>query len=267
MASKAYVSEIKRFLKYKFVDDVDYTDNTYLLQITDVDVVKYLNLRAFGKENPSEGDLPTYGRANTLKCIKKKLSFFMPRKNVVWDEITKQGNPTRSIAVNKVLAVVTKYEVRRQGVASQARREIEYDEFLQLMELIKIEPTLNEKEKYRIGSILSLQWHMIARIDDMMKLQLRNIFSSRQFADVLLIQMRWSKNITEEREAPQQFILGSMEERICPLLNLAVHSEMMGCNVAEGEQERGDSFLFGNGNDGHRRVRAVLEIIFGMYAI
>ena len=67
MASKAYVTEITRFLKYKFFGDVDFTDNTYLLQITDVDVVKYLNLRAFGKENPSEGDLPTYGRANTFK--------------------------------------------------------------------------------------------------------------------------------------------------------------------------------------------------------
>jgi hypothetical protein len=32
-----------------------------------------------------------------------------------------------------------------------------------------------------------------------------------------MFQMRWSKNIMEERDAPKQFIMGSMEEKICCL--------------------------------------------------
>ena len=98
----------------------------------------------------------------------------------------------------------------------------------------------------------------------MMKLQIRNLFHSIQFAHVLMAQLRWSKNITEEREAPQQFIVGAMEERICPLLSLAVYAEILGFSMSDRQQARSDDFLFSIDGEGHRKVREALERIFSM---
>ena len=60
-----------------------------LLSITPEDICRYMNLKAYGKEQPEENDLPVKGRSNTLRAIKKKMSYFMPRKNNVWDDIRK----------------------------------------------------------------------------------------------------------------------------------------------------------------------------------
>ena len=35
--------------------------------------------------------------------------------------------------------------------------------------------------------------------------------------------MGWSKNITEERESPEQVLLGAMDPNYCVLLALAIH--------------------------------------------
>ena len=60
--------------------------------------------------------------------------------------------------------------------------------------------------------------------------------------------MRWSKNITEERAAPEQIILASMDARACPLLNLAVYLEVAKDTVHP-------ECVFGDPEDGHRKRR------------
>ncbi|ETM99018.1 hypothetical protein PPTG_19033 [Phytophthora nicotianae INRA-310] len=83
----------------------------------------------------------------------------MPRVNTTWDPVTEQRNPTRSDAVKKLIKRVKRSEVRREGVGSNARRAIEFDEFLSL-------PTLDRAEeervaaKYMVNSVLRLQWHI-----------------------------------------------------------------------------------------------------------
>ncbi|OWZ02108.1 hypothetical protein PHMEG_00026389 [Phytophthora megakarya] len=63
--------------------------------------------------------------------------------------------------------------------------------------------------------------------------------------------MRWSKNINEERDAPEQIIIGSMDPKMCVLLNLAVHIESTS-NIVSSE------FVYGNPKDGDRVVRRCL---------
>ncbi|KAG2759892.1 hypothetical protein Pcac1_g28134 [Phytophthora cactorum] len=102
-----------------------------------------------------------------------------------------------------------------------------------------------------VGSVLSLQWHIMARIDDMMKLQFGNFSPNMEYASTLLFQMRWSKNIQEERDAPEQIVVGSMDPKMCALLNLAVYIESS-TNVTSSE------VLCGNPKDGDRAVRRFL---------
>ncbi|KAG1703778.1 hypothetical protein DVH05_006792 [Phytophthora capsici] len=242
-----------------FKDGISYgSDHTFtteaLLQITPSDVCRWMNKRAYGDSDPTDDMKPVHARSSTLEFAKKAVSSFMPRVNTSWDPVTEQGNPTRSDAVNKLIKRVKRSEVRREGVGSNARRAIEFDEFLSLLTLARAEEE-RVAAKYMVNSVLTLQWHIMARIDDMMKLQFNNFFSNTQYTSTLLCQVRWSKNISEERDAPEQIVFGSMDSRLCPLLNLAIHIETSP-NVTSSE------FIFGNSKDGDRVVRRFLEEIY-----
>jgi len=63
----------------------------------------------------------------------------MPRINTTWDPVTERGNPTRSDAVKKLIKKVKKFEVRREGAESKARRAVEFAEFLNLLLLVAME--------------------------------------------------------------------------------------------------------------------------------
>ena len=219
-----------------------------LLEIEPKQIASYLNRLAYGKENPNGDDKPVKCRSNTLAFVKKSLSHYMPRKLMPWDPISMTGNPTRSEEVNSIIKRVKKFEVRQQGVQSSATRPIEYQE---LMSLLKILRTEQDAEKgYMVCCVICLQWHLIARIDDMMKFQLNNLMFNVQHPFTMLSKLRWSKNISEEREAPEQLILGSMEPLLCPILNLAIYLEL---------RSHDSPFVFGNPDHGARIVRATLQ--------
>jgi hypothetical protein len=69
---------------------------TDLLDVVPEDLVSYLNLKAYGRTDPTDECLPTHARSNTLKASKKMLSAFMPRQMIPWDDIRRAGIPTRS---------------------------------------------------------------------------------------------------------------------------------------------------------------------------
>lgn len=92
-----------------------------LLQITDVDVGKYFLQYTYGKQTVGEDD-HAKKRLNTLKWKKKALSFFMPRKNVVWDCVRNEGNPTRSVLMDKFLDKLQTKQTRKQAPSPKARR-------------------------------------------------------------------------------------------------------------------------------------------------
>jgi hypothetical protein len=224
-ASTSYCAELKRFMNFLKLE-VDSASSSYTTEqldtITPDDICRYFSWIAYGTEHPDDGSLPTKARSNTLKAKKKMFSSFMPRKNIPWDDVRREGNPTKSIAVNALIKRVMKFEVRKQGVESQARRPVEYSEFLNLLNVVRTHQRYRTADRYRLGSILTLQWHIIGRVDDMMKLQFENISFNPSLPFTLICQVTWSKNITEEREAPRQLVVGSMDEHLCVLLNLAV---------------------------------------------
>ncbi|ETN00948.1 hypothetical protein PPTG_17274 [Phytophthora nicotianae INRA-310] len=178
----------------------------------------------------------------------------MPRRTVAWDPIRSEGNPTRSEAVNAVIKKVKRCEVRGEGVQSAARRPIEYEEFINLLDQVH---SSNDKGaiKYLVSAVLTLQWHLIARIDDMMKMKFDSFSCSIHHPGTLNCQLRWSKNISEERDAPEQIVLGSMNPRVCVLLNLAVHVETTDSIAVS-------PYVFGNAQDGDRVIRRFLQDIF-----
>jgi hypothetical protein len=59
-----------------------------------------------------------------------------------------------------------------------------------------------------------------------------------QYAFTLLATMCWSKNVLDERDAPDQLLLGAMDQRYCVLLGLAVWLEI---------NKETSPFLFGIG--------------------
>lgn len=234
-----------------------------LVSITPEDIKQYLCDKAYGHRDPGVNDFPRLCRSNTLVVYKKAISWFLPRQSQPWDELGRVGNPTRSSVVNSVIKKVQKYEVRKQGADSQCRRPIEYQEFIQILELLKkavhdttVGPTAR-KRVHKIISLLTLQWHTISRIDDMCHFRFSDITSNPSFSFALSCQLRWSKNIMEERDSPQQIVLAAMDPRVCPLMNLINYIEYSKLNNLLQEEE----FLFGDKGTSEQ-VRKQLMALF-----
>lgn len=249
---KPYLVHFLSFLdgkQYKISDDFN-VDR--LLQITDKDVVRYFNFISYGVAEPTAKDRPTKMRSTSLLYAKKSISYFMPRPGPQWDIINGTGNPTKAQSVNKMIELVKTYEVRGEGVPSQARRAIEYREFLLLLVLVRKIYSGRSLLPAILG-VLCVQWQLIGRIDDVMQLGKSTLSHDLRFSDVLLVQMRWSKNIREERDSPVQMLFGSMDPLICPILNLGVFLEV-------GGGDSNSSKLFGGRSN--QSVSFILDKIF-----
>ena len=113
---------------------------------------------------------------------------------------------------------------------------------------------LDPEKRHMVCCVIAMQWHLITRIDDMMKLQLTNLMFNLENPFTVLAKLRWSKNITEERDAPEQIVFGSMEPLLCPILNLAIYIET---------RTNDSPFVFGNPINGHTIVRKALQAAVG----
>ena len=200
-----------------------------LLEVTPLTIRDFLVHKAYGTKDIDDKSRPIKLRSSTLQQYKKGISKYMVRKNQPWDEVFESGNPTRSTVVNQCIKDVQKFEVRAEGVATNARRPLEYKEFLLILRLFKlrmIDASDSEVNKaVFMSSLLSMQWHMIGRVDDMLQLQISDFYANTNFDFSLSSKIKWSKNIMEERESPEQIILGSSDPLVCPLLNLAIYLE------------------------------------------
>ncbi len=70
--------------------------------------------------------------------------------------------------------------------------------------------------------ILSVQWQLIGRIDDVMKLEKSTISFNWQYPFTLMIKMLFQKYLRGER-----VLFGSMDPLIFPLLNLVAFLEFV----------------------------------------
>ena len=93
-----------------FLDNKEYSDSAVvsfsqdqLAQITNQDIVRHFNCKAYGSASPDHDALPSLCGSSTLKFHKKAILYFMPQKHMVWDEMQGKGNPTKSEHVNKMI--------------------------------------------------------------------------------------------------------------------------------------------------------------------
>lgn len=172
-AYKSTLYQLMSFLDgimYSLSDDTVNFSQERLVAITADDIVRYFNFKAYGTPEPGVNDCPKLCRSSTLYYHKKALSYFMPIQNQQWDDLAHRGNPTKSSAVNKLIAGVKKHEVRGTGVATNAHRAVEWQEYLNVLIATRVIFSNKPAAMIRLLAILTLQWQFIARIDDCMRL-------------------------------------------------------------------------------------------------
>lgn len=209
-------------------DGISYNKDTTFSQeelsvLTPEHIVDFMKLKAYGTSTPTDSMRPEKGRANSLLDYKKKISKFMPLKSLPWHPITLQGNPTRSAEVNEFINSVKKAEVRHEGKPSQATRPFTLNEFIQILDLVSSVRAEDASCRYR--AVSTLQWQLIARITDVQHMTVENIVLRHDLPGVLFANIRWSKNVNEERESPTQCLFPSTEPRLCCHIALAAHCE------------------------------------------
>ena len=245
---KSYRMVLNAFMSFR--DGVLYT-NTHLfsddalLETTPEQLVKYFCLKVYGVAEPTPEMRPTQGRSNSILFAKKAISYFMPNKLETWSIRAKSGNPTRSVLVNNLVKAIKKMEVRRQGAPSQARRALLAAEYESIIRILRnsTDPT----HKYLCPAFHMFQFNLIARVDDTAHLKKENIRTHPEFPFALLTRMCWSKNVHEERDAPDQIVFGAMNPLYCCLLSLGIHFETW-FSSPQGSTPTND-FVFGIGGE------------------
>jgi len=196
-----------------------------LVQVTPGEIVRYLKIKVYGEEDAQPDiDPPLHYRSNTIKFWKKAWSYFMPNNIMPWNEVAKIGNPTRSTAVNKLLKAVKKKEAARLGRPSQARRAFQPSEYSQAIMLLSECPS--KENGVWLAAYICFQYNMIARLDDTSKFRSPDLqpFQAFPFYGVS-VRLCWSKNVLEERDAPNQVLFGANDWRYCTLSLLATWLE------------------------------------------
>ena len=148
----------------------------------------------------------------------------MPNKIMQWNELTSFGNPTRSQAVNEMIKLVRKFEVRGQGAESKARRPLREAEFRAM--IAQMRQAHDIETKYLLPALMTFQFHMIGRIDDCCKWRRENLAIHEVHDKAAKARLAWSKNVTDERAAPWQHVFGCMDFVFCVLLNVGLFLEV-----------------------------------------
>ena len=244
-----YHAVLVEFMEYKnattYAADKTFTSEE-LLTIVPQDIRKWMAFRVFGKEDPSDTDNPIHARSSSLTFWKKSISSFMPNKGVGWivdgaDPNIGRGNPTRSNEINSLIQAVRRKETRRIGKPSQADRAFIKAEYVQAVDLLSCHGHLIDRLRH--VAMLNFQYHLIGRSDDTAHVRKNCFKASAQFSGYLTVKLRWSKNVMEERDCPQQIIMGSMNPRYCVLVSLSLFLEKW---IKDGEGAT-SQWLFANG--------------------
>ena len=172
-----YSSSLRRLMEHKtkeaYAKTREFTEEE-VLDLTPADIVGWFNTLAYGTPTPEPDARPTGCRSTTLLNHKKRISYFHPRKDQQWDSIRAEGNPTRSQAVNALIGTIRVHEVRHTGVKSQARRAFTLNKFHRLL-AIALGICTNTARCAAFISLVTLQWSIIGRVDDMQKIQVRSL--------------------------------------------------------------------------------------------
>lgn len=83
---------------------------------------KWMNIKLYNKEDPGPNDRPLNGSHHTLDYYKKSISYFMPSKELSWNEVYKSGNPTKCKEVNDAIKRVREFDSEASGSAPKKRK-------------------------------------------------------------------------------------------------------------------------------------------------
>eukprot|EP00957_Ditylum_brightwellii_P185262 14107405-Ditylum_brightwellii.AAC.1 len=115
---------------------------------------------------------------------------------------------------------MSKKEVRQLGKKYLADFSFEDEEFLQVLDILC--GCTDPRKTYVIPALLLLTMQMIVQLDDALHLKRSTIMVCPKFDFALSVCMRWSKNLSEERDALLQIMLGSMNANFDILLAFGV---------------------------------------------
>ena len=258
----------------RYGNDFEFTP-AHLGEVTAGDVLAWFNFKAFGTDVPTDAHRPIHARANSLKHWKKAISYYMPNRNVPWDELNGRGNPTRSAGLNDMIRRVIRFEARGQGVPSQARRPLKQAEFRSVLAECQKHEDSDPIARYGIPALLTFQFHMIGRVDDCCKWRKENIDSHDLHPEKCAkARLSWSKNVTDERDAPWQHLFGCMDAIFCVLINLGLWLEIFHSRLPSARR-RPFVFCFSEevdneeraGDQGKSTVYRILCPIFQMFGV
>jgi hypothetical protein len=264
---KLYKSTLDNLMSYiehrDFARDYVYND-AELCVITPQHILEWMNMKTFGIPNPPVDANPISARSSSLQYWKKAISFFHPNRLMEWSAGRNEGNPTRSIEINNLIKQVKKKEVRKQGVASQTRRPMTEREFRLLHKILRDKKN-SPIWRYGMSAMINFQFHVIGRIDDTTQVLVDHIRVHDSFPNCLKTKLNWSKNVGEERDAPWQIVLGSMDTTYCVLVSIAIWFEL---NLRANASALISPYLFSFCDDisiptGGQKSKDIAQTIFG----
>jgi hypothetical protein len=224
----SYHGVLRRLMSYLHEEEAYDKDHIFsqedLAALTPNDIKRWMCLKAYGTPKPGPDDHPTLCRSTSLEFWKKAISSFMPNRLMSWNVLTNVGNPTKSIEINDLIKAIKKKEVRKQGKASTARRPLQHDEFQSMLGYLRGHD--NRMKRYALPGFFVFQYNLIARMDDTSKFRMENLTQCHDFDFVLKGRLNWSKNVHEERDAPNQILLGAMDPQYCILRALQSTSKL-----------------------------------------
>lgn len=203
-------------------------DNDELCAATPETIYKWMCMKTYGIPQLVDDDHlpPAKCRSSTLEMCKKALSHFMPHSTASWNTQSLFGNPTKSKVINSFIKSVKKRETRRVGKGSSAKRPITQTEFRAALKILST--NLSFQCRYRLTCMMKFQYHLITRSDDLGHFKTHDLKSHKDSmyrSFCLEVRVFWSKNVLEERDCPNQIILGSMDSTYCLLLSLSIYLE------------------------------------------
>ena len=217
--------------KNEYPSDTEFTE-AQLLSITPQMVYKYLAYRGYGIEDPNSASTPIH-RDSTVAFDKKAISYFLPDRDTPWNSHTKSGNPTKSTMVNRLVTMMKKAQVNKRGVKPKATRALELSEWMLQSDLLS--QSTDIIDKVLIRPITVFNWALINRISDAVEFYRDELKTSPQYDGILLAKLRWSKNVADERDCPNQALIGAFEPAFCVILALAIRLEYY-IGTTEGQQ-------------------------------
>ena len=196
-----YRPHLRALMSHK--DGVDYGADAeftraQILEIRPRHIVRWMCRGAYGTEEPTDNDRPVNRRSSGLQFQKKAVSYFMPNRNAKWNVETETGNPTMSVAVNDLIKVVKKSEVRKQGKKSNAKRDMKRSEFRMSLRLLE-RYVRSFHQRHKVPCMKKLQFHIIGRADDISNICTEDVREHEVFKDFAAqTAVAWSKNVLEE---------------------------------------------------------------------